>query len=255
MPAESDFLLVIPAYGEQGRLPPFLRGLIEALADRPFGTTVQIVEDGPSIGSGNSLRHALASIAGKGAITLSPLLCHATRMGKGCAIRTGWAVPSTARWLAFVDADGAISPAEVRRVFTLIHENGGDGVACWMAIRTNRNGRLLRRRWLRNAASRFFISAINALFQTHFSDTQCGFKILSRSAWNEISSRCVENGFCFDVELLVRLTQARAAIREVEIDWVEKSGGHFRLVPDGLRVLWRAVKLRFVMRADEPGRE
>ncbi len=245
MPAESDFLLVIPAYGEQDRLPPFLEGLIEALAGMPFNTTVQIVEDGPSAGARNSLQDALASISGKGSVALSPLLCHATRMGKGLAIRTGWAIPSTARWLAFVDADGSISPAEVQRVCAQIHETHGE--ACWMAVRTNRNGHLLQRRWPRNAASRFFILAINVLFQTHFSDTQCGLKILSRSAWDNICSRCVENGFCFDVELLIRLRQVRSDIRELEIDWAEKPGGHFRPVLDGAGVFWRAVRLRFAV--------
>lgn len=247
MPADSDFLLVIPAYGEQERLPPFLKGLIEALADRPFNTTVQIVEDGPSDGARTSLQDALGSISGKGAVTLSPLLRYATRMGKGFAIRTGWAVPSNARRLAFVDADGAISPAEVHRVLTLIHETSGEGEDCWIAIRTNRNGHLLQRQWPRNAVGRFFISVINALFQTHFSDTQCGLKILSRTVWNKISSRCAETGFCFDVELLMRLRQVQASIREIEIDWEEKPGGHFRLVQDGLWALWRVMRLRLVV--------
>ncbi len=248
MPPESDFFLVIPAYDERRRLPLFLKDLVEALADAPFLSTVQIVEDGSSAETRSQLARALSSISGKGSVSLRPVLGQTPGRGKGRAIRMGWAGPSTAPWLGFVDADGAVPAAEVRRVLTRVYETGGENqAACFMATRTNRSGRVVRRRRLRNMAGRLFTFGINALFQTHFSDTQCGFKIVSRSAWNKISSGCVENGFSFDVELLVRLRQVQAIIREVGIDWEEKPGGHFHPAVDGWGTLWRAIRLRILL--------
>jgi len=248
MPIESDFLLVIPAYDEQLRLPLFLKDLIETLAGAPFTSTVQVVDDGSPSPAQSQLVYALSSLSGKGSVSLRPVISHATRMGKGHAIRTGWDVPSASPWLGFVDADGAVSAAEVRRVLALVYETRNENrAACFMAVRTNRTARLVRRRPLRNLAGRLFAFGINALFQTHFSDTQCGFKIVSRSAWNKISSQCAENGFSFDVELLMRLKRVQASLREVEIDWVEKPGGHFRPILDGAVTLWRAIRLRILL--------
>jgi len=247
MPVESDFLLVIPACEEQHRLPPFLNELIETLADAPFITTVQIVDNGSSVTARTQLAEAIAAISGKGLIELRPILAQFQR-GKGHAIRNGWASPSVAPWLGFVDADGAVSAREVRRLLTLVHESRGkERLDCVMAVRTPCEGHIVRRRWLRNEVSRAFAFGIKMLFRARFSDTQCGCKLISRSAWNQISSACSENGFLFDLELLLRLKQSEAAIRELEIDWTEKSGGHFHLVRDGLRTAMQVIRLRMIL--------
>lgn len=250
MPAESDFLLVIPAHEEQHRLPSFLNDLVEALADAPFTVLVQIVDNGSSATARSQMAQSVAAISGKGSVKLRSILAQSAK-GKGSAIQSGWAADSAAPWLAFVDADGAVPAREVRRLLTLAHESRApESIDSVIAIRARHGGHAVRRHGLRAAASLAFALGIGMLFRARFDDTQCGCKIVSRSAWNKISGACREAGFLFDLELLLRLRQTQAVIREIEIDWMEKSGGHFHLLRDGFGILRQAARLRATLLAE-----
>ena len=77
---------------------------------------------------------------------------------------------------------------------------------------------------------------------SHVSDSQCGFKRLTRTAARELCGWQRQNGFSFDVELLA-LARARGyTIAEIPIDWYHATSSRVRPVRDTiamLRSLWQ----------------
>jgi glycosyltransferase involved in cell wall biosynthesis len=234
----SACLLVIPAYEEHLRLPPFLRELVAVMAQTTFVTYIQIVDDGSSAESLRALELAVGQVAATPAIKILPIIRLNQRRGKGCAIRTGWESAKTYDQLAFVDADGAISAVEVCRL--LEHALPLPRPSCCIAVRKANSTRSPHRGW----SARLFTLVVNRLFHASFQDTQCGCKIISADAWQRVRARSYEEGFCFDLELLLLLRSERIAIEEIPINWLEKSGGHFRWLPDGMATLLAAIRLR-----------
>ena len=241
MAIDCDFLLVIPAYEEHRRLPPFLRDLAAHLGDASYTTQIQVLDDGSSATSLRELMRAMDEIKKSRSLQILPPASLKARSGKGCAIRTGWNTGARTKWLAFVDADGAIPAREVSRVFAEISRGSGSPAdRTYVAVRDRR----VRRTWLRKACGRVFARTVQFVFRCSFQDPQCGFKIIPASTWQNVRTCSLENGFCFDLELLLLLERNKSPIEELPVDWQEKSGGHFRLIGDGIATLFAAGRLR-----------
>ena len=63
-------------------------------------------------------------------------------------------------------------------------------------------------------------------------DSQCGLKLVPRTAYERIANRLSIHGFAFDVDLMVALLDSDCRIEEVPIDWHEVPGGKVRLLHD-----------------------
>src|SRR5437762_6304484 len=110
-------LLVIPAYRESARLPQFLPGLLEHLAATTMTAVAQcqvlVVDDGSGNEEANRLREFIESTR-KNFPSLLPLHALPSNRGKGAAVHAGWQrADADCEWLRFVDADGAMAPADV----------------------------------------------------------------------------------------------------------------------------------------------
>ena len=225
--AQKPGLLAIPAYRETSRLPAFLAELLPALRDLPFPVVIQIVDDGSPPLETARLR-ALLPIGDHGSCTVAPLLALTRNTQKGGAILAAWRAHRRAAWFAFVDADGAIPAAEVRRLLvTALAAGASDRL--WFAVRPLDTARPL----LRRLASRIFSTLAASVCSLPVADTQCGLKLISAPAWIAIEPNFLDSGFCFDVELLARLHRARVSLVPFPLRWIERPGGHVHL--------WRAA--------------
>jgi dolichyl-phosphate beta-glucosyltransferase len=74
-------------------------------------------------------------------------------------------------------------------------------------------------------------------------DTQCGFKLFRRSAYEAIFSRQRIDRFAFDVEVLLIARQLGLRIREVAIDWDNPTDSTLRIGRDSARMLWDVLRL------------
>ncbi len=248
----NDFLLVIPAFEESGRLPSFLEALAAELARQPFHTEILIVDDGSQAADRERLLGAVSPLREKYDGILDPLLLP-KNSGKGAAILAGWRHRPNARWLAFVDADGAISPAEVRRVFEMIFSRGYSD-ACVFGTRIKMLGRVIERNAARHLIGRVFASMVGNLIDPRVYDTQCGFKITTQRAFTAVERLLVEPGFAFDVELMCALLDAGFEIHEVPIDWRDVPGSKVSVMRDASRMFFSLLKIR-ARRCDRTLRE
>lgn len=78
----------------------------------------------------------------------------------------------------------------------------------------------------------------------HIRDTQCGFKLFSRTAARQIFPYQHLSTWIFDVELLLLAKQLRIPVAEVSIEWHEVSGSKLNVVTDSLQMLRDLLILR-----------
>lgn len=241
--------LVIPAYRESGRWPEFGARLL-AEADRREGAwALQVVDDG----SGDEEVAALANWveeARRGRAWVRPLITHRLNVGKGAAVYRGWdAASPSVEWLAFCDADGSVSAAEVFRVADGVaaRGDGADLVACSrVGVGARREGATLGRVLL----SRLFAAAAHAAAGSGLGDTQCGAKFLRAGMYRRIRPRLQVSRFAFDVELLAQVRRAGGRIAEEPVAWTHRPGGSLRLGRDGGRMLLDLARLAVRLRRD-----
>ncbi len=216
-----EILLVIPCYRERERLPRFLPRLVETLTRSRLPVQIQVVDDGSGEEHQAWLKLYIGDLSRRFPSLLPPL-CAPANQGKGGAVYAGWrSAGAEYGWLAFVDADGAISPEEIVRLLRSLPKESGKAV---YAVRTGGDNTTVRRVFKRKLSGSVFRSLVKKLFGFPVPDTQCGFKIIPRNVFVQIEPTLLETAFCFDVELTYRLLEAGTTIESVPINWEESPG-------------------------------
>ena len=203
--------IIIPAYNHADRVA----GVIAEA--RILGLPIIVVDDGSS----DRTPDVLAGIEG---ITV---LSHPENLGKGAALRTGFAhAARTCDWALTIDADGQHRPAEGSalisaalnhggRVIVVGHRQGMDGVHVpW----TSRFGRGFSNFWVRTAGGPRVL------------DSQSGFRLYPLPEVLSLGGRAQR--YQFEVEVLVLAWQQGIATIEVPVSVVYQPRGervsHFR---------------------------
>ena len=233
----DDVLLVMPAWREFHRLPPYLRELMSTLSGAKFKTRILVVDDGSPPEEQQRLLGAMTPGTFGACTVLEPILLTENH-GKGYSICHGWRTAESAAWYAFVDADGAMPAGEVYRLLDLATSPGAD-LTCFWASRVRMLGRNTDRKLSRFLLGRIFANLVSYFIDLPVYDTQCGFKIVPAMWHEKISGLLREDRFCFDIELLLALNHFGARIEEVPIDWRDVPGGHVDAFRDGIAMLGR----------------
>lgn len=228
MPA---LVLVVPCYNEAERLPRYLPHLAAALADTDC--LLQVVDDGSRSPEVAAIGRLVDEWRRRLPDRIAPLLALPANQGKGAAIRAGWRAHPGSRLLGFVDADGAISPPEVRRVVDLAFATPGDA---FFASRVKMLGRRVDRTFTRHLMGRVFATAASLRLNIPVYDTQCGLKIIPGPVFDHSTAAFAEDGFAFDLELLVALLDQGYSIQEIPIDWTHIAGSKIHFVRDSIRI-------------------
>ena len=227
-PPETAVLLVVPAFRESARLPLFLPYLCEAIeaAEGVPPVKILVVDDGSGDEETAAMRKLVDGWRNEHR-TLLPMLALPENRGKGGAVYAGWdTAPTGCQWVAFVDADGAVPPAEVVRLFRDL--GGNRGAEAVFALRLMDGSHHVQRTRSRKFIGQGFRRLVRMLFALPVPDTQCGFKIVPLAAYEKIRGDLQECRFCFDVELTALLNRAGVPILGVPIDWHESPGGKVR---------------------------
>jgi glycosyltransferase involved in cell wall biosynthesis len=238
--------LVIPCYHESERIAPFLTELC-AVTQALGGVTIRVVEDGSDAAEVRRMREILSPLCKRHPHLLDPLFLP-DNLGKGGAVYAGWALETSAEWLAFVDADGSCSAAEVARLIRLARDQPTPQAALF-ASRLHQFGGEVRRQWKRKLIGRVFGLLVSTLLDIHIHDSQCGLKLVPRADYERIAPALRIRGFAFDVELLAALHDNGCPVQEIPIAWHETPGGHVHLIRDSFRMardVWRVRQKRMV---------
>jgi glycosyltransferase involved in cell wall biosynthesis len=210
-----SLLLLIPAYNEEARIEPVLRGYADFFGQHYPGRFQLVVVL-------NGCRDNTLGVVQRVAKDFATVtwLDFPAPIGKGGALIEGLKLAHHGDLIGYVDADGATGPKAFLEL--LPHLNEADCVigSRWLP------GSVLHQAQptLRRFASRCFHAVVELFFWLHVKDTQCPCKLMRSDAAEKIhSSLCIAD-LAFDVNLLVSLKRAGFKIKEVPIEWTDIAG-------------------------------
>jgi dolichyl-phosphate beta-glucosyltransferase len=232
--------VVIPAFNECRRLPPYLDEVVEFFEGRGERWECLVVDDGSTDGTADVVRSVSARCPSVQALVLPP-----PNRGKGGAVREGM-LRAVGRLRLFTDADGATPIAELKRLEPAL-QSGADVVIGSRALPDQSVA--VRSLPHRRRAGRLFNHLVAAVGLRGIADSQCGFKAFSARAADNLFGALRTRGFGFDVELLLRAQTAGYRVVEVAVNWTDQSGSKVGVLKDGPRMLTQvlaaAARIRF----------
>ncbi|MDQ6735674.1 MAG: glycosyltransferase family 2 protein [Nitrospirota bacterium] len=228
--------IILPAYNEQDRLPPYLTSITRYLSQRGDSYEIIVVDDGS--------RDETAQRVGQFAVDAAAvrLIRLPGNCGKGAAVRAGMlAAHGTLRLMA--DADGATPIQEIERLEHALAED--TDLAIGSRFLGSRDGRYrVQARWHRTVLGNGFNRIAQRLGLEGITDTQCGFKLFRKRVAEDLFSVARIDGYGFDLELLYVARRRDYRIAEVPINWIDQPGSKVRVVRDGLRMFRELLAVR-----------
>lgn len=210
--------IVIPAYNEGLAIASTIKDIESFVRDRFDSAEIIVVNDGSSDDTAKiaeSMRHAFAD---SGLVTLN-ILDHEKRSGKGHAVRNG-VLRASKQFILMTDADLSTPIDELETLLDRILR----GADIAIASRHVKGARItVKQPLFRRVLGRIYNFLVRRLVVAGYRDTQCGFKLFRADAARDIFSRCVLNGFSFDVEMLYLAGKRGYAVAEAPVAWINKS--------------------------------
>lgn len=227
--------VVIPAYNEALRLPPFLESIrLYFSRTEHVAYEVIVVDDGSREGVGP----AVEAIARDWPQLV--LLRHPVNRGKGAALRTG-ITAATGCAVLLADADGATPIAEEAKLRTALLR--GADLAAGSRLAADPSSSRTRNP-IRGLAGRVFAACARLALDLPVSDPQCGFKMVRTDVARELLADCDESGYLFDTQLLLQACRRGFRVADVPVTWREVAGSNIRCLRDGPRLFRGVLRLR-----------
>jgi glycosyltransferase involved in cell wall biosynthesis len=232
-----SLLLLIPAYNEEERIEPVLRAYAAYFRDHYRGRfEIVVVLNGCVDDTLGVVRRVAAEYPEIRALNFPDPI------GKGGALIEGLKLAPSADLIGYVDADGATAPSAFLELVHRCQEADCAIGSRWIPGAVLHQAQTSRRQF----ASRVFHAIVQALFWMNIRDTQCGAKVLRRSAVETIHSALQIADMAFDINLLYALKRARLRVVEVPTEWTDKIGSKVTLGRTSLTMLLSVIRLRLV---------
>ncbi len=235
-PAPS-LLLLIPAYNEEHRIGPVLREYAAYFhRHHPGKFEIVVVLNGCVDNTLGVVRAAASEYP------IISALEFPGPIGKGGALIEGFKLHPQADLIGYVDADGATAPAAFHDLVRRCDEADCVIASRWLpgaVIHQSQSGR-------RQFASRVFHAIVQGLFWMNIRDTQCGAKVLRRTAAEKVHGALRIADMAFDINLLFALKRAGCTVLEVPTEWTDKMGSKVVLGKTSLTMLLSAIRVRLI---------
>jgi dolichyl-phosphate beta-glucosyltransferase len=235
--------IVVPAYNEEDRLGNSLKRMLAYFDSQNYAYEILVVSDGSTDGTARVVEHIA------GCRPQVQLLTYTPNRGKGHAVRYGM-LRARGERILFTDADLATPIEELEKLNAKL--DAGFPIA--IGSRDVRGSELIKREsWLRETGGKLFNKLVRLLTVPGIHDTQCGFKLFTRSAAQTLFSHCVVDHFAFDVEVLYLATKVyNLRVSEVPVRWAHQEGSKVRFWRDGFRMVKTVFKIRTTRYARVP---
>jgi dolichyl-phosphate beta-glucosyltransferase len=231
--------IVIPARNEAARLPASIREIRRSFPQEEWEFLI-VIEPGTDDTEGAAREAA-------GGDARFRIHINSSAHGKGHAVKTGMLL-ARGDPIFFMDADLSVP---LRFVGEFLR--AADRADVLMGSRRHRDSVIaVRQPLLRELAGRLFNRVLRHTGVTRFADTQCGFKAFRREAAREIFSRVGQQGFGFDVEVVVLAEVLGFRVQEMPVEWADAPGSKLRPLRDGVRALMDAVLAARRIRREYP---
>lgn len=235
MSAAPFLSVVVPALNEEDSIGAFIERMRTELSGLVPSWEIVVVDDG-------SRDRTASIVADEAARDGRVRLISGPHRGKGAALRQGL-LAATGEWRFMADADLAMPPDNLARFLEAI--DGPDRPQIVIGSREAPGSERIGESAARHVIGRLFNWTVRLFALPGIHDTQCGFKLFSRTAVEMLFTRLTVQGFAMDVELLFLARRAGLAPREVGIIWHGRKdsrvavGRGAEAFLDILRMRWR----------------
>ncbi len=224
--------IIIPAYNEALRLPASLQKIDAFLQQQEYCAELIVVENGSSdntvaVAQAFADEHPWARVI------------EAAMRGKGLAVKMGMQA-ARGEFRFICDADLSMQIEDI----TCFLPPHGDGNDVLLATREGRDARRIGEPYHRHLMGRVLNRIIQWTALPGMQDTQCGFKMFTRAAAEDLFSVQQMAGIGFDVELLYIARKRGYRIREIPITWYFDPDSRMRLFHDSLHILLEIQAVR-----------
>lgn len=221
------YSLVIPAYNEEERIVPFLTAVKKNLTD--FAEIIIVCD-----GNDNTSKIA-KKIDSRFIVFTFP-----HRLGKGGAIMEGFKYAS-GDVIGYVDADGSVSPNEVRKVFEAVTPLNEVSVGSrWV----DGSKISIKQPLIRIVLGRLYHYLSFAILGLRTKDTQCGIKAFKSELLAKLSNKVIITNLSFDTAILYHSKKIGSNIIEVPITWQDVGGSKVKPVRTSIVMFLSLVGLR-----------
>ncbi len=232
-----NLLLLIPAFNEQGRIGPVLRDYAAYFQEHYRGKfQLVVILNGCVDDTLGVVREAAAEFPCISALEFP------APIGKGGALIEGLKLAPLGDLIGYVDADGATAPKAFYELVKLSARADCVIGSRWLPGAVIHQVQTNRRRF----ASRAFHAIVQSLFWMNIRDTQCGAKVLHRTAVEKIHGALRIADMAFDINLLYALKRAGCTILEVPTEWTDQMGSKVVLGKTSFTMLLSVLRLRLV---------
>jgi len=231
----AKYSIIIPAYNESARLGATLQRVLQCIRAQRWNAEVIVVNDGSRDNTADLVRQYAS------ANPVLRLLENPGNRGKGYSVRNGM-LHANGEILLFSDADLASPIEEAPKLFEAI-ESGADVAigSRWLRPELQKQ----RQSLLRQLYGRIFNIALRLLQGLKFKDTQCGFKVFTRSSARAIFPLQQIERWGFDPELLYLARRKKLRVTEVPVEWSHQEGTRISPLRDGLRMFSEVLRIRW----------
>jgi len=164
---------------------------------------------------------------------------HLVQRGRGRALRSSW-LQSNADIVCYMDVDLSTHLDHLPELLDAIAVDGYDLATGSRLMRQSRTTRSFKREFI----SRCYNVMVKAVLLTRFSDAQCGFKAVSRTAVEAIIPKIEDQSWFFDTELLVLAEKQGYRIKDVPVVWVEDDDSRVKIFKTGWEDIKGILRLR-----------
>ena len=235
--------IVMPVYNEEQFVAEIIRR-VQAVDLGEIERELVIVDDC----STDSTPKILEGINGKNSVddSLKPfdrpirVLTHEKNMGKGAALRTGFA-HAQGDLILIQDADLEYDPEDYPKLLKPVLK--GKAEVVYGSRFTGERRNMFFHHWIGN---KFLTLVTNILFNTTLSDMETCYKLFTRRALEGIEIK--SERFNFEPEITAKILKKGIRIYEVPISYTGREFEEGKKITwrDGLVALWTLIKYRFV---------
>ncbi len=227
--------ITVPVYNEEKELEHNITTLYkfcnETLNEYDWHITIAdnaSTDNTPVIGATLAKRHHQIS------------LFRLEQKGRGRAVKRVWS-QSGRDFCVYMDLDLSTDLIHLPILIELLKKDYDIAIGSRLTKGARVEGRTALREFTSRTLNFFFI---RLLFQTHFTDAQCGFKGVTKQVVDNLLPHIKDNEWFFDGELLIVGEKSGYKIGEIPVHWVDNPGSTVRLLSTILNDLEAMTRLQ-----------
>lgn len=236
--------IIIPAYNEENRVSKTLLDIDRYLSSQKFEYEILVVSDGSTDKTGKIVQNFQSVIKNL------RLIDNKENHGKGAVVKQGM-LSARGQYRLFTDADNATTLDHFDKMKPLIEQ----GFEVIIGSRDSKDAPGAEQVVSQSFAKRLFGNFGNVLIQIlavwGIWDTQCGFKLFSAKAAENIFPRLVIDRWGFDIEALAVAQKLGYKIAKIPVHWINDPNskvswkGYIRTFKELLQIKWNLMQNKY----------